>query len=72
MQQLMRRIEEYKRLKDGRLQNKDKASVINHSQHIGEGNVAFKEPVYRIIDRIKNEPHFRWPNKMGEDPSRRN
>ena len=39
---------------------------------IGEMNVAFKEPVHKIVDRIKNEPYFRWPNKMGEDPSWRN
>ena len=32
---------------------------------MGEVNVAFKEPVYRIVDRIKNESYFRWPNKMG-------
>ena len=35
-------------------------------------NVAFKELVHRIIDRIKNEPYFRWPNKMGGDPFTRN
>ena len=35
-------------------------------------NVAFKEPVHKILDRIKNESFFRWPNKMGGDPSRRN
>ena len=35
---------------------------------IGEVNVAFKEPVHKIVDRIKNEPFFRWPNKMGGDP----
>ena len=39
---------------------------------MGEVNVAFKEPVHKIIDRIKNEPFFRWPNKMGGNPSRRN
>ena len=39
---------------------------------LGEGNVTFKEPVYRIVDRIKNEPYFRWPNKMGGDPSQKN
>ena len=39
---------------------------------VGEVNVAFKEPVHRIVDRIKNEPYFRWLNKMGGDPSRRN
>ena len=32
---------------------------------IGEVNVTFKEPVHKIIDRIKNEPYFKWPNKMG-------
>ena len=39
---------------------------------MGEVNVAFKEPVHRIIDRIKNKPYFRWPNKMGGDSSKRN
>jgi len=91
MRQLMRCIEEYKRLEDDRLQNKGKALIINHPQHmsfqsrpqkdlriqepgpqIGEVNVAFKEPVRKIVDRIKNEPYFRWLNKMGGGPSRRN
>ena len=27
----------------------------------------FKEPVHRIVDWIKNESYFRWPNKMGGD-----
>ena len=35
-------------------------------------NVTFKEPVYRIVDQIKNEPYFRWLNKMGGDPSSKN
>ena len=39
---------------------------------MGEVNVTFKAPVHRILDRIKHEPYFRWPNKMGGDPSRRN
>ena len=39
---------------------------------LGEVNVAFKEPVHKIVDRIKNEPFFRWPNKMGGNPSQRN
>ena len=34
--------------------------------------MAFKEPVHRIVDRIKNELYFWWPNKMGGDPSGRN
>ena len=39
---------------------------------IREVNMAFREPVHKIIDRIKNEPFFRWPNKMGGDLSWRN
>ncbi|XP_075670337.1 uncharacterized protein LOC142640129 [Castanea sativa] len=32
---------------------------------IGGVNAAFKEPVHRIIDQIKNESYFKWPNKIG-------
>ena len=32
----------------------------------------FKESVHRIVGRLKNEPYFRWPNKMGGDPFSRN
>ena len=35
---------------------------------MGEVNVAFREPVHKIVDRIKNEPFFKWPNKMGGTP----
>ena len=34
--------------------------------------MTFKKPIHRIVDRIKNEPYFRRPNKMGGDPSCRN
>ena len=34
--------------------------------------MAFKEPMHKIVDQIKNEPFFRWSNKMGRDLSRRN
>ena len=33
-----------------------------------EVNVAFREPVHKIVDQIKNKPFFRWPNKMGGTP----
>ena len=46
--------------------------VQEPKMQLGEVNVAFKEPVHKIIDRNKNEPFFRWSNKMGGDPSRRN
>lgn len=37
-----------------------------------EINMAFKEPIHKIPERIKNEPYFRWLSKMGGDPARRN
>ena len=35
-------------------------------------NLVFKEPVHQILKKIKNEPYFKWPNKMGGDSSKRN
>lgn len=34
--------------------------------------MAFKEPIHKILERIKNKSYFRWPGKMDGDPSRRN
>ncbi|XP_050242544.1 uncharacterized protein LOC126691568 [Quercus robur] len=84
MRQIMRRIGEYKRLKDDQLQSKGKAPLVNHPRQVdfqprprkdlriqepeaqmGKVNITFKEPMHNIIDWIKNEPYFMWPNKMG-------
>ena len=27
-------------------------------------NTMFRESVYRVLEKIKNEPYFKWPNKM--------
>ena len=35
-------------------------------------SLVFKEPVYQILKKIKNEPYFKWPNKMGGDLSKSN
>ena len=35
-------------------------------------NALFKEPVYQILEKIKSEPLFKWPNRMGGDVSKRN
>ena len=32
----------------------------------------FKKLVHQILEKIKVEPYFKWPNKMGGDPTRRN
>lgn len=32
----------------------------------------FKELVYQVLEKVKNEPYFKWPNKIGGDPTKRN
>ena len=39
--------------------------VQEPKMQMGEVNVAFREPAHKIVDRIKNKPFFRWPNKIG-------
>lgn len=34
-------------------------------------NAIFREPIHRVLEKIKNEPYFRCPNKMAGEPSRR-
>ena len=35
-------------------------------------NVVFREPVQQVLQKIKNEPFFKWPNKMAGEPRNRN
>ncbi|XP_030958927.1 uncharacterized protein LOC115980859 [Quercus lobata] len=35
-------------------------------------NIVFREPVQQVLEKVKNEPFFKWPNKMAEDSSKRN
>ena len=35
-------------------------------------NAVFREPVQQVLEKIKNEPFFKWPNKMAGEPKRRN
>ena len=34
-------------------------------------NVVFREPVQKILEKVRNEPFFKWPNKMAGDPMNR-
>ncbi|XP_075640386.1 uncharacterized protein LOC142612151 [Castanea sativa] len=54
--------------------NRPRRDFSNQSSGAGVQmvNSVFKEPVYQILKKIKNEPYFKWPNKMGEDPSKQN
>ena len=35
-------------------------------------NAVFRETVHRVLEKIKNEPYFKWPNKMAGESTRRN
>ncbi|XP_030963821.1 uncharacterized protein LOC115984985 [Quercus lobata] len=35
-------------------------------------NTVFRELVHRVLEKIKNEPYFKWPNKMAGKSTRRN
>nr|XP_023892187.1 uncharacterized protein LOC112004185 [Quercus suber] len=35
-------------------------------------NTVFKEPVHQVLEKIKNEPYFKWSSKMSGDPLRCN
>ena len=54
--------------------NRPRRDFSNQSSRASTQMVSsvFKELVYQILEKIKNEPYFKWPNKMGEDPSKRN
>ena len=32
----------------------------------------FREPLHKILEKVKYEPFFQWPNKMAGDPLKRN
>ena len=34
-------------------------------------NTVFREPVHRVLEKIKNESYFKWPNKMAGESTRR-
>ena len=35
-------------------------------------SAVFKEPIQQVLEKVKNEPFFRWSGKMAGDPSKRN
>ena len=35
-------------------------------------NAMFREPMQQVLQKIKNKPFFKWPNKMAGEPRKRN
>ena len=46
-----------------------KQSGSNNTQIVG---AVFREPMHQVLEKIKNEPFFKWPNKMVGNPEKRN
>ncbi|XP_065615629.1 uncharacterized protein LOC136061593 [Quercus suber] len=44
-------------------------SGATNAQAVG---AVFREPVHRVLEKIKNELYFKWSNKMSGDPEKRN
>ena len=44
-------------------------SRSNSTQVVG---AVFQEPVHQVLEKVKNEPFFKWPNKMVGNPEKRN
>ena len=43
--------------------------MSNNNQLVG---VVFREPVHQVLEKVKNEPFFKWSNKMMGNPEKRN
>lgn len=54
--------------------NRPKRDFPGHTGHSTAQivNTVFKEYVHQILDKIKNEPYFKWLNKMGGNPAKHN
>ena len=40
-----------------------------NAQNVG---VVFQEPVHQVLEKIKSEPYFIWPNKMAGESTKQN
>ena len=43
--------------------------VSNNNQLVG---AVFREPVHQVLEKVKNEPFFKWPNKVMGNPEKSN
>ena len=54
--------------------NRPRRDFVGQSEATNAQTVStvFREPVHRVLEKIKNEPYFKWPNKMAGESTRRN
>ena len=54
--------------------NRPRRDFTGQSKTTNARNVGavFREPVHQVLKKIKNEPYFRWPNKMTRESTKQN
>ncbi|XP_030922863.1 uncharacterized protein LOC115949715 [Quercus lobata] len=54
--------------------NRPKRDYAEQSRSTGAQAVhaVFREPLHKILEKVKCEPFFQWPSRMAGDPSKRN
>ncbi|XP_030935876.1 uncharacterized protein LOC115960974 [Quercus lobata] len=54
--------------------NRSRRDYSEQSGSIGAQVVhaVFREPLHKILEKVKNEPFFQWPSRMVGDPTKRN
>ena len=54
--------------------NRPRRDYVNQSRSNNTQVVSavFRELVHQVLEKIKNEPFFKWPNKMMENPEKHN
>ena len=68
----MTRRASYKDKSQGQFK-KRKESLVDYESRVRQGiNVVFKEPIYKLLGRIRDKSYFKKPVPMGEDPKRYN
>ncbi|XP_057481985.1 uncharacterized protein LOC130768895 [Actinidia eriantha] len=88
LRDLMSQVEMFARLEDDVRQAERTEGKVSHSEVSvkkrkdgpspyesrakQEINVVFKEPIYKLLARIRDKPYFKKPEPMGGDPKRQN
>ena len=59
-------------MRDFRLDQYTKSDFVGQSRSANTQavNTVFREPVHQVLEKIKNESFFKWPNKMVGNPMR--
>ena len=57
---------------EGAFKKRKKSSVDYESWVRQRINMAFKEPIYKLLSQIRDKPYFKKPKPMGEDPKKFN